>query len=204
MSIMSLVLMVSLLHVSTALITKHAILTPQIPPPKGSFITTNPHSILTVGGIYYLITVDSQDSYDLKLSFNNSYGFDSLYTSTFSLTMDGITPFIDRNNDILFVFSVGNIQYMSFLLHLDKYNKFNKIYFSSNYTQNVSEWISNNDTINNRYDRISNNNEWITLNKHQSLWPLKFVITNDLRYGCTFEFYHNNSSTPSVQYEIEE
>ncbi len=69
----------------------------------------------------------------------------------------------------------------------------------------VSEWILNT-TIKSRWDRISNNNQWLSIadwNK-QVLWPLKFIITNHpINNQIIFQLYHNTTQTYATGYVFE-
>eukprot|EP01084_Bolivina_argentea_P004357 8293_1 len=150
---------------------------------NGAIISYNPKKV-EVNNNGFHIHVQSQNAYDLKLSLDKSWGFKKYINSTITLIIDGYTPFPDEDADFLIVFSVDDLQYFSFFLHLDTKNLKSRIYpsiSSEKNIQTVSEWIYNTTTYSQRWDRISNNNQWIILNKwsRQALWPLKFVIEND-------------------------
>ena len=108
-------------------------------------------------------------------------------TSTFSITLQGITPNPEADTDLL----------VASKIYVDLSSSTNQLA--------VSEWISDTKSIPNRWDRISNDNQWITISnwKAQSLWPLQFVITNDpISDRAHFQFYHNATSTLGVDYPL--
>lgn len=108
-------------------------------------------------------------------------------TSTFSITLQGITPNPEADTDLL----------VASKIYVDLSSSTNQLA--------VSEWISDTKSIPNRWDRISNDNQWITFSnwKAQSLWPLQFVITNDpISDRAHFQFYHNATSTLGVDYPL--
>eukprot|EP01084_Bolivina_argentea_P160048 278738_1 len=179
-------------------IQKETTLNAQIPSRHGAVLYPNTNNT-AVSGTTYKITVSSEDGYDIRLSLDESWGFKPYIPSTLSLTLHGHTPSPDRDTDLLLVFSVHDWQYFSFFMHLDYLNNIkSRIYPSiatENITRPVSDWISDVNYL--RWERVSNNNQWIPLNyKKQTTWPLQFMITNNPMQNKTyFEFYHNRSAS---------
>ena len=162
---------------------------------------------VSVSGTDYNINVQTNNDYDIKLSLDQSWGFVSTVNSTIILTLDGYTPNPERDTDFMIVFSVGDLQYLSYFTHLDQQNSKNRIYASMSTLQTmapVSQWIIDSIPLQ-RYDRISNNNQWLTVPwRKQVLWPLKFIITNDpINNKCYFEFYHNETVSLAQQWTLD-
>ena len=165
-------------------------------------------------GAWYDINVESQNSFDLKIELDDDdWAFQSDAQSTFMLTIDGLSSTntnndtsINNNNELIMVFSVGDEQFFSFLTYISSTNLSNKIYPKStlNTKESVPSWVDDTTLYQNRYDRLSDGGQWkitspITYNQ-QSLWPLKFVITNNpLKNECIFSFLHNDKDKVLVQ-----
>eukprot|EP01084_Bolivina_argentea_P041077 75794_1 len=203
---LQLILFASCLYHSVSLLQKEITLNAQTHSKNGVSIHHNNQTV-TISNTSYNIKVSVQEQdYDLKLSSNNEWSFHSLIESTITLTLFGHTPNPSIDTDLLLVFSVNNLQYFSFFIHLDHTRNIkSRIYSSlslSNITRTVSAWISDN-TIHSRWDRVSNNDQWIIPSKwnQQSIWPLKFItINNPIKNQIIFQFYHNNSEQHVFQY----
>eukprot|EP01083_Nonionella_stella_P074704 202758_1 len=162
----------------------------------GLSLTYNAESI-TITDNRYLINVQTQDAYDLKLSLHDSWGFSKDIVSSIALKMDGYTPY---NTELLMVFSVDDFQYVSFSMHNIKYRIYSSIRTITN-TQRVTEWISDTNTYPQRWNRISNNDEWTTLPsyRYQATGPFNFVITNQPTNNKSyFEFYHGTDASNTL------
>ena len=172
------------------------ILNTEITEQNGAILMANPESV-TIQNNQYHVTVSHQDAYDLKLSLNNNvWSFHPTNCSSFTLEINGSTPIHSSDADFLIVFAVGNHQYFSYFVHLDVTSIKSRIYPSlaiERGTISVSSWISDTLTIPQRWDRISNNGQWIITSnwRSQAQWPLKFIITNDpINKQSLFQFYH--------------
>lgn len=107
----------------------------------------------------------------------------------------------------MIVFSVGDRQYISFFLHLDTRNVRSRIYHSLSVDESentVTEWISD-DSIEERFCRISNDENWETISwNQQSVWPLTFVFSNyPSQQKSSFRFYHDTPTTFAAQYTFD-
>jgi len=190
---------------SIAIIARDTTLTTTTESNDGVVASSNPVSTIVDRNGYH-VTVSTQSAYDLRLSLDSSWGFLPTSQSTISITLNGHTPDPSADADLLIVFSVADSQYLSFFIHLDDGKMASKIYHDLSLSANdstVSEWIADTDSFPDRWDRISNGNQWETISewKAQSLWPLQFDLINDpINDRAHFEFRHNASSVVVVDY----
>eukprot|EP01083_Nonionella_stella_P030236 82930_1 len=205
MQTMHFIFLVIWIHITISLRQKETKLNAEIASQNGASIIHNPSNV-AISGTEYNIKVHSDAGYDLQISLDASWGFERDIESQIAFTLNGYTPNPSVDTDLLLVFSVADWQYFSFFIHLDATNKMrSRIYYamsSASIAHPVSEWLSNS-TIQTRWDRISNNNQWQLIydwNK-QAMWPLKFVITNNpLQDQTVFEFYHTSTETYATGY----
>ena len=195
-------LVLTWLGIAKSLTNKQTTINAQTTSANGAFVSHNSQSV-SVSGTNYEVNVQSQDAYDLKISLDETWRFMPSSSSTITVTLDGWT-ISDNDADILIVFSVADIQYFSFFVHLDDNAIKSRIYSSmAGNIQNVSEWISDIYTIPNRWNRVSNDDKWVIVHdwNKQCVWPLKFVITNHPQTNQSlFELYHDSPASFATDY----
>ena len=176
---------------------------------NGINISYNNHSV----NIYpneWIVTFASQQSYDLKLSLSNSWGFHSSNPSQITLTLNG-TNYNTNEGDVLLVFSVSDSQYFATVIRNENsaqlYKAYPKPSTSSSSTTlaytNVTQMLT--PSIPDRWHRIVNNTDWYNTQPiyrngfGKTLeWPIKLSIHNDPIHNMV-TYSHLNYTSPTQE-----